>query len=104
MSPAVHDGTVNMIQNINEVKIKDTEDVESTPIPNDSPSSSDDESKHDYFGLLSSSSDEYDWMVSFTILYLSFVCYSLYDAVIMRAHSSRMEGSQQLVVVFLIVF
>ena len=58
--PAIHDGTINIIQNVNEVKGKDTEDVESTPVPNDSPSSSDDESKRDYFGLLSSSSDEYD--------------------------------------------
>ena len=47
---------------------------------------------------------EMEWTVSFTILYLSFVCYSLYDAVIMRAHSSRMEGSSWLVVVLLIVF
>ena len=60
MPPAVHDGTVNMIQNENEGKSKDTEDVESTPVPNDSPSSSDDKSKCDYFGLLSSSSDEYN--------------------------------------------
>ena len=37
-------------------------------------------------------------------LYLSFVCYSLYHAVIVRARSSRMEGSRQLVVVLLIVF
>ena len=44
------------------------------------------------------------WTISFTILYLSFVCYSLYDAVIVRAFSSRMEGSWQLVVVLLIVF
>ena len=42
--------------------------------------------------------------VCFTILYLSFVCYSLDDAVIMRAHSSRMAGSRQLVVVLLVVF
>ena len=40
----------------------------------------------------------------FTILYLSFVCYSLYDVVILRARSSRTEGSWQLVVVLLIVF
>ena len=60
MPPAVHDGTINMIQNIDEGKIKDVEDVESSPVPNDSPSSSDDEVKCDYFGLLSSSSDEYD--------------------------------------------
>ena len=49
--PAVHDGTINMIQNIDEGKIKDAKDVESTPVPNDSPSSLDDEAKHDYFGL-----------------------------------------------------
>ena len=47
---------------------------------------------------------QYFWMVSFTILYLSFVCYSLYDAVIARARSSRTEGSRQLVVVLLIVY
>ena len=58
--PTVHDGTMNMIQNVNEGKSKDTEDIESTPVPNNSPSSSDDESKCDYFSLLSSSSDEYD--------------------------------------------
>ena len=58
--PAVHEATINMIQNIDEGNIKDAEDIESTPVPNDSPSSSDDEAKHDYFGLLSSSSDEYD--------------------------------------------
>ena len=44
------------------------------------------------------------WMVSFIILYLSFVCYSLYDAVIVRAHSSRTMGPWWLVVVLLIVF
>ena len=44
------------------------------------------------------------WTVSFTILYLSFVCYSLYDAVIARARSFRMKGSQRLVVVLLVVF
>ena len=41
--------------------------------------------------------------VCFTILYLSLVCYLLYDAVIVRARSSRTEGSRQLVVVLLIV-
>ena len=45
-----------------------------------------------------------DWTVSFTILYLSFLCYSLYDAVIARARSSRTEGSRQLDVVLLVVF
>ena len=44
------------------------------------------------------------WMVSFTILYLSFLCYSLYDVVITRARSSRTEGSRWLVVVLLVVF
>ena len=58
--PAVHDGTVNMIKNATETKSKDTEDIESTPVLKDSPSSSEDESKQGYCGLLSSSSDEYD--------------------------------------------
>ena len=35
---------------------------------------------------------------------MSLMCYSLYNAVIVRARSSRMEGSQWLVVVLLIVF
>ena len=35
---------------------------------------------------------------------MSLMCYSLYDAVIARACSSRTEGSQWLVVVLLIVF
>ena len=43
------------------------------------------------------------WTVSFIILYLSFVCYLLYVAVIVRARSSRTECSQRLVVL-LVVF
>ena len=35
---------------------------------------------------------------------MSLMCYSLYDVVIARARSSRMEGSWWLVVVLLIVF
>ena len=42
--------------------------------------------------------------ICFSNLYMSLMCYSLYDAVITRARSSRMKGSQQLVVVLLIVF
>ena len=42
--------------------------------------------------------------VCFSILYMSLMCYSLYDAMIMRAHSSRTEGSWWLVVVLLVVF
>ena len=42
--------------------------------------------------------------VCFSILYMSFMCYLLYDAVITRACLSRTEGSQWLVVVLLIVF
>ena len=58
-SPSVHDGKINLIQNETDVKGKDTEEVESTPVPNDSPSSSEDESRHNYFDLLTLSSDEY---------------------------------------------
>ena len=43
------------------------------------------------------------WIYS-SNLYMSLMCYSLYDAVIVRARSSRMEGSRWLVVVLLIVF
>ena len=43
------------------------------------------------------------WIYS-SNLYMSLMCYSLYDAVIARARSSRTEGSRQLVVVLLIVF
>ena len=43
------------------------------------------------------------WIYS-SNLYMSLMCYLLYDAVIMRARSSRMEGSQWLAVVLLIVF
>ena len=42
--------------------------------------------------------------ICFSNLYMSLMCYSLYDAVIVRACSSRMEGSQRLVVVLLVVF
>ena len=42
--------------------------------------------------------------ICFSILYMSLMCYSLYDVVIARAHSSRTEGSRRLVVVLLIVF
>ena len=58
--PSIHDGKVNLIQNETDTKGKDNEVVEGTPVPNDSPSSSQDESKHSYFDLLSSSSDEYE--------------------------------------------
>ena len=46
------------------------------------------------------------WVCSylFSMLHLSLMCYPLYDVVIARARSSRMEGSQWLVVVLLIVF
>ena len=43
------------------------------------------------------------WIYS-SNLYMSLMCYLLYDAVITRAHSSRMEGSWQFVVVLLVVF
>ena len=42
--------------------------------------------------------------ICFSILYMSLMCYSLYDVVIVRARSSRTEGSWWLVVVLLIVF
>ena len=42
--------------------------------------------------------------ICFSNLYMSLMCYSLYDVVIVRARSSRMEGSRQLVVVLLVVF
>ena len=42
--------------------------------------------------------------ICFSILYMSLMCYSLYDVVIARACSSRTEGSRRLVVVLLIVF
>ena len=42
--------------------------------------------------------------ICFSNLFMSLMCYSLYDAVIVRARSSRMEGSRRLVVVLLIVF
>ena len=58
--PSVHDGKVNLIQKETHTKGTDTEEVESTPVPDDSPSSSEDESKHNYFDLLTSSSDEYE--------------------------------------------
>ena len=43
------------------------------------------------------------WIYS-SNLYMSLMCYLLYDAVITRARSSRTEGSQRLVVVLLVVF
>ena len=58
--PLVHDSKVNLIQNETDVKGKDTEEVKSTPVANDSPSSSEDESRHNYFDLLTLSSDEYE--------------------------------------------
>ena len=58
--PSVHDGKVNLIQNETDVKGKETEEVKSTPVPNDSPSSSEDESRQNYFDLLTLSSDEYE--------------------------------------------
>ena len=42
--------------------------------------------------------------ICFSILYMSLMCYLLYDAVIARARLSRTEGSRWLVVVLLIVF
>ena len=42
--------------------------------------------------------------ICFSNLYMSLMGYSLYDAVIVRGHSSRTEGSRGLVVVLLIVF
>ena len=42
--------------------------------------------------------------ICFSNLYMSLMCYLLYDVVIVRARSSRMEGSRRLVVVLLIVF
>ena len=41
--------------------------------------------------------------ICFSNLYMSLMCYSLYDAVITRARSSRKEGSRRLVVVLLVV-
>ena len=43
------------------------------------------------------------WIYS-SNLYMSLMCYLLYDVVITRAHSSRTEGSWWLVVVLLVVF
>ena len=43
------------------------------------------------------------WIYS-SNLYMSLMCHSLYDVVIMRVCSSRMEGSRWLVVELLIVF
>ena len=42
--------------------------------------------------------------ICFSNLYMSLMCYWLYNAVIARARSSRMEGSWWLVVVLLVVF
>ena len=42
--------------------------------------------------------------ICFSNLYMSLMCYLLYDAVIARARLSRTEGSRQLVVVLLVVF
>ena len=43
-------------------------------------------------------------LICFSNLYMSLMCYSLYDAVITGARSSKTEGSRGLVVVLLVVF